>query len=173
MKTMKIAAALSHLLLLGHDGRSSVVAFLSPSSPAIISTTAARRPTASLFAAPIESSDDNDADDIIITTAFTTRRAVLSNTLAVAATSLLLPAFANADESSPSPPVSTNAVVVAGATGQTGRRILERLASRPNTAVVAGVRNVDKAYVGEHIYTYIKGAPRDLHFYSLLLVIRV
>jgi uncharacterized protein YbjT (DUF2867 family) len=36
-------------------------------------------------------------------------------------------------------------VVVAGATGQTGRRILERLAAKPGLSVVAGVRNVDKA----------------------------
>lgn len=36
-------------------------------------------------------------------------------------------------------------VVVAGATGQTGRRILERLASKSGLSVVAGVRNVDKA----------------------------
>lgn len=36
-------------------------------------------------------------------------------------------------------------VVVAGATGQTGRRILERLAAIPNQTVIAGVRNVDKA----------------------------
>ena len=36
-------------------------------------------------------------------------------------------------------------MVVAGATGQTGRRILERLAGQPNTSVIAGVRNVDKA----------------------------
>jgi len=35
--------------------------------------------------------------------------------------------------------------MVAGATGQTGRRILERLASQPNLSVIAGVRNVDKA----------------------------
>ncbi len=36
-------------------------------------------------------------------------------------------------------------VVVAGATGQTGRRVLERLAAQPGLSVVAGVRNVDKA----------------------------
>ena len=36
-------------------------------------------------------------------------------------------------------------VVVAGATGQTGRRILERLASTPGLNVVGGVRNVEKA----------------------------
>jgi uncharacterized protein YbjT (DUF2867 family) len=36
-------------------------------------------------------------------------------------------------------------VVVAGATGQTGRRILERLAAKPGLEVIGGVRNVDKA----------------------------
>ena len=36
-------------------------------------------------------------------------------------------------------------VVVAGATGQTGRRILERLAKKGGLSVIAGVRNVDKA----------------------------
>jgi uncharacterized protein YbjT (DUF2867 family) len=36
-------------------------------------------------------------------------------------------------------------VVVAGATGQTGRRILERLAAQPGLSVVAGVRSVDRA----------------------------
>ena len=36
-------------------------------------------------------------------------------------------------------------VVVAGATGQTGRRVLERLAAQPGLTVIGGVRNVDKA----------------------------
>jgi nucleoside-diphosphate-sugar epimerase len=36
-------------------------------------------------------------------------------------------------------------VVVAGATGQTGRRVLERLAAKPGLIVIGGVRNVDKA----------------------------
>ncbi|CAE8619319.1 unnamed protein product, partial [Polarella glacialis] len=36
-------------------------------------------------------------------------------------------------------------VVVVGATGQTGRRIIERLASRGGLAVVGGVRDVAKA----------------------------
>lgn len=36
-------------------------------------------------------------------------------------------------------------VVVAGATGQTGRRVLERLAGQAGWTVTAGVRNVDKA----------------------------
>jgi len=42
-------------------------------------------------------------------------------------------------------PSRTSKVVVAGATGQTGRRILERLASIGSLEVVGGVRNVDKA----------------------------
>ena len=40
---------------------------------------------------------------------------------------------------------SGKTVVVAGATGQTGRRVLERLAAEPGLLVVGGVRNVDKA----------------------------
>ena len=36
-------------------------------------------------------------------------------------------------------------VFVAGATGQTGRRVLERLVARSDVAPSAGVRNVDKA----------------------------
>jgi len=42
-------------------------------------------------------------------------------------------------------PSASFKVVVAGATGQTGRRILERLASSGNLEVVGGVRNVEKA----------------------------
>jgi hypothetical protein len=65
----------------------------------------------------------------------TSRRQLFAAT-AVATTALLLPATSQA---------ATQTVVVAGATGQTGRRILERLASQPGVAVVAGVRNVEKA----------------------------
>ena len=38
-----------------------------------------------------------------------------------------------------------NTVLVAGATGQTGRRVLERLASKERLTVLGGVRDVDKA----------------------------
>lgn len=50
-------------------------------------------------------------------------------------------------------------VVVAGATGQTGRRVLERLAKAGNLEVVGGVRNVDKARdaLGESS-TVVRGA---------------
>lgn len=50
-------------------------------------------------------------------------------------------------------------VVVAGATGQTGRRILERLAAKPGLSVVGGVRNVDKAAASlQEDSTVIRGA---------------
>jgi len=64
------------------------------------------------------------------------RRQVLA---AVGATSLasLLPTPAQAADS--------KTVVVAGATGQTGRRVLERLAAQKGLQVVGGVRSVDKA----------------------------
>jgi len=50
-------------------------------------------------------------------------------------------------------------VVVAGATGQTGRRVLERLASAGNLEVIGGVRNVEKAAasLGESS-TVVRGA---------------
>lgn len=57
---------------------------------------------------------------------------------AIVSSTLSLPSLAQADESS-------NRVVVAGATGQTGRRVLERLAATKGYQVVAGVRDVDKA----------------------------
>jgi len=41
--------------------------------------------------------------------------------------------------------VEVKKVVVAGSTGQTGRRVLERLANQGGLEVVGGVRNVDKA----------------------------
>lgn len=50
-------------------------------------------------------------------------------------------------------------VVVAGATGQTGRRVLERLALAGNLEVIGGVRNVEKATasLGESS-TVVRGA---------------
>jgi len=67
-----------------------------------------------------------------------TKTATLLTTAAIP-TLLTTPLPALADEP------STSTIVVAGATGQTGRRILERLAALPNTNVIGGVRNVDKA----------------------------
>lgn len=45
----------------------------------------------------------------------------------------------------PAHAASVKKVVVAGATGQTGRRVLERLASSKDLTVVGAVRNVEKA----------------------------
>ncbi len=70
------------------------------------------------------------------------RRDLLTQTITLttaAATLGLSPLTATADDT------TTKTVVVAGATGQTGRRVLERLASQPNTSVIAAVRNTDKA----------------------------
>lgn len=50
-------------------------------------------------------------------------------------------------------------VVVAGATGQTGRRVLERLAAKSGISVVAGVRNIEKATVSlSESSTVVRGA---------------
>mmetsp|Transcript_31563 Transcript_31563/g.66088 ORF Transcript_31563/g.66088 Transcript_31563/m.66088 type:complete len:334 (+) Transcript_31563:259-1260(+) len=135
---MKIATAL--LLLAGQ----STNAFLPPS----ITTTR----NSALHA--IESSDD----------AIVSRRTLLATSLETTlAVSSLLPLIANADDvvdgAAPSAPAASPTVVVAGATGQTGRRILERLAGQPNLSVIAGVRNVEKAEksLGESS-TVVRGA---------------
>ena len=53
----------------------------------------------------------------------------------------------------------TQTVVVAGATGQSGRRVLERLAGKSGLAVVGAVRNVDKAAASlSEASTVIRGA---------------
>lgn len=50
-------------------------------------------------------------------------------------------------------------VVVAGATGQTGRRVLEGLAKAGNLEVIGGVRNVDKAMASlSESSTVVRGA---------------
>jgi uncharacterized protein YbjT (DUF2867 family) len=72
------------------------------------------------------------------------RRGVMANTVssfAVLVGSSLFPDFASAEDVLP----SESKIVVAGATGQTGRRILERLAAQPGNTVVGAVRSPDKA----------------------------
>jgi uncharacterized protein YbjT (DUF2867 family) len=66
------------------------------------------------------------------------RRGLLSIGGGMALSSVLMPQWANAAE-------SKTTVVVAGATGQTGRRVLERLVDQGSWQVVAGVRSVDNA----------------------------
>jgi uncharacterized protein YbjT (DUF2867 family) len=62
------------------------------------------------------------------------------------------PSVASAKDGSP-------IVVVAGATGQTGRRVLERLASKGSISVIGGVRNVEKAAASlSESSTVVRGA---------------
>jgi len=121
---VKLAAIVAFLL---HCGKVSAFApspfyRSSLSAPSTLALHASTTPNIDL--------DTNSADD-------SSRRTLLSQALA-ATTLFTLPLASNADDGS-------TTVVVAGATGQTGRRILERLASLPNVAVIAGVRNVEKA----------------------------
>ena len=89
---------------------------------------------------------ERNKDEITKNRHFLNRRGVMVE-LAAAATAVTmgsvltgLPPVAHAEGET-----RTNKVVVAGATGQTGRRIMERLASKPGLTVIGGVRNVDKA----------------------------
>lgn len=95
-------------------------------------------PTSSSLSAVPSKSNDDDISNFNIAS-----RRDFSQTLATltAGTFLLSssPLAAKADSS------SSPTVVVAGATGQTGRRVLERLAAQQGTQVIAAVRNVDKA----------------------------
>lgn len=75
------------------------------------------------------------------------RRSVLGNAAATTAAALAVSWGTIPAQSAFADGLTTanKKVVVAGATGQTGRRILERLAGSPGLAVVAGVRDVEKA----------------------------
>ena len=81
------------------------------------------------------------------------RRTLLGSAAAASILSL------NSFSINPALAVDTKKVVVAGATGQTGRRILERLAGTAGLSVVGGVRNVDKAQASlAESSTVIRGA---------------
>jgi len=72
------------------------------------------------------------------------RRSLLTQSSYFLATATILaPLLTSPSPSQAASP--TNTIVVAGATGQTGRRILERLAAQPGLTVIGGVRNTDKA----------------------------
>ena len=141
-KMMKIATTLA-LLAAGQSA-----AFLSPTTPLTHhhrSSSSVVPSSLLLFAQQNDESFDDDITNNNDNAALLTRRSILSSSLLTSSALLLLPTItsstvANADDTSSAP-----TVVVAGATGQTGRRILERLASQPNISVIGGVRNVDKA----------------------------
>lgn len=99
---------------------------------------------------------DGEFSSSVTSTTSLDRRSALQTAASLTAASFLAvassPAFAQ--EGAPS-----KTVVVAGATGQTGRRILERLAAQKGLQVVGGVRNVDKAAASlSESSTVVRGA---------------
>jgi uncharacterized protein YbjT (DUF2867 family) len=93
-----------------------------------------------------------DSDDVPLDD----RRSLLQKAAATVATASILSVNTAA---LPVWAIDVKKVVVAGATGQTGRRVLERLADQPGLSVVAGVRNVDKAAKSlEESSTVVRGA---------------
>lgn len=77
------------------------------------------------------------------------RRSLLSSAIAISSSSSLL-SYPISPASAAVADDPTGAIVVAGATGQTGKRILDRLlasssSSSSSSKIIAGVRNVSKA----------------------------
>jgi hypothetical protein len=146
------ATALLGLILLLSPSTTDAFA---PSSSTVVSR-AAQHPAAAAArrAVVVFAADADGAADAVVgggggsSSSSSSRRDVLARTLAAAmtasGTAFLGPFAAPAAADDAPPPAGT--VVVAGATGQTGRRILERLASSsPSASVVAGVRDVNRA----------------------------
>lgn len=83
------------------------------------------------------------------------RRQVFQSVVTAAAVT----SFSTFFSPSPASALEIKNVVVAGATGQTGRRILERLAAKPGLSVTGGVRSVEKAAKSlSEASTVIRGA---------------
>lgn len=130
---------------------SDVGAFSVPKPASTMTTTS----TTTHLALAKESSNNADRDgddDAVINIGPTLDRRSLFQKTAVAAaivtmTTQPLYSLAAADDAAaPAAAATPTKIVVAGATGQTGRRVLERLAgSQSGLSVVAGVRNVAKA----------------------------
>ena len=123
-------------------------ALTATTSPAVPNS-ASDRFSVSLFSSTNDQFDENRNDAV-------GRRDALSQATKFAAgltVALNFPSASYADDAAP------NKVVVAGATGQTGRRVLERLAQAGNLQVIGGVRNVDKATASlEESSTVVRGA---------------
>lgn len=127
---MKLGSAIACCVLLARD----VAAFqLAPRGVA-----ARRSVVASANASPSDDVVDVSVDDA-------RRRTLLTDTVVGALA--LVGASASSPRAAFAADESQKVVVVAGATGQTGRRVVERLAasSSSGVSVVGGVRNVDKA----------------------------
>ena len=99
-------------------------------------------------------SSANNNDNI-----FDRRDAFAQATKFAAGVALATGAFGIAPNAANAGGASASKVVVVGATGQTGRRVLERLAKAGNLEVIGGVRSVDKATasLGESS-TVVRGA---------------
>ena len=103
--------------------------------------------SSSVILAAANSDDVTDSDnDRMMTSSVLSRRSLLSSAVAISASSTLLsyPIFS----ASAAADVNVGTVVVAGATGQTGKRILDRLLSSSSSSsakIIAAVRNVNKA----------------------------
>lgn len=74
-----------------------------------------------------------------------TNRRELFNKVALTTAAVTASTFITPGTTKTTNAVEVKKVVVAGSTGQTGRRVLERLANQGGLEVVGGVRNVDKA----------------------------
>jgi uncharacterized protein YbjT (DUF2867 family) len=151
----KIITLLELLLLMMMLPCATAFSVVSPSSSSMIAasmmTMVRRSSMVDIHLPAAMSGNDNlsDEEEIVETTTLS-RRQLFQNTFVGAAaivvassttaTTLLFPERASAALS------SIQTVVVAGATGQTGSRIFERLAaSTSGFTVTGGVRNVDKA----------------------------
>lgn len=157
----------------------SLVHAFSPSSspsaarPSLVGAAAARRNHRSLSTVTMISVDNNNNNNAVeenglsLFTSSSTRRDVLLAAIAAAITTTTattayppLPAMAAA------PASGSGAIVVAGATGQTGRRILERLSKATaggdvttSAVIVGGVRDTTRAYKSlSESSTVIRGA---------------
>lgn len=150
--TMKLAAsaALFATALVFFGGPSSAFTTTSLTSSAIHRRPAFTASSVILSAATGESTINDDDANFMTPSASSmsmfSRRSLLSSAVAITASTSLLsypiyPASAAADDA------VSGTVVVAGATGQTGKRILDRLlsTSASSAKIIAGVRNVDKA----------------------------
>ncbi|KAG7367645.1 NmrA family protein [Nitzschia inconspicua] len=102
--------------------------------------TATQQPSSVLFSSVFNEEAEKHGGTLDRRSLFQTAAAATFSAAALSVPEWILsPSVASATTVTPSK------VVVAGATGQTGRRVLERLAAQPGLSVIAGVRNVEKA----------------------------
>ena len=115
--------------------------------------------TATAFSPVLTSSQTTLTTALTKLSAETDRRTLLEQAAASAFSFGLVTSSSAFGFPSAASAVDVKTVVVAGATGQSGRRVLERLAAKPGLSVVGGVRSVDKAEASlSESSTVIRGA---------------